>query len=155
MALADKAGITTVASFKLQAEKHLDLRQEVATIDDLDDLYKSHAAPPGLTTWVDSEKCAYTHVGDGKWVKNITAANEYTHPTGAGNNHIPAGGKVGQILKNTGDGTAEWGDDENVYTSGNGVEIKDDKTINATNIKMVDKDGKVTTDNTLSVKFTD
>lgn len=35
-------------------------------------------------------------------------ANNYTHPTTAGNKHIPAGGTPGQILVNTGDGTAEW-----------------------------------------------
>lgn len=35
-------------------------------------------------------------------------ANNYSHPTGAGNLHIPAGGTVGQILKNTASGTATW-----------------------------------------------
>lgn len=37
-------------------------------------------------------------------------ANNYTHPTTAGNKHIPAGGTPGQILVNTGDGTAKWQD---------------------------------------------
>lgn len=37
-------------------------------------------------------------------------ANNYTHPTGAGNNHIPAGGSSGQILKWSAAGTAVWGD---------------------------------------------
>lgn len=32
----------------------------------------------------------------------------YTHPTTAGNKHIPTGGNVGQILKNTASGTATW-----------------------------------------------
>ena len=35
-------------------------------------------------------------------------ANKYIHPTSAGNKHIPAGGEVGQILKNTAAGTVEW-----------------------------------------------
>lgn len=39
-------------------------------------------------------------------------ANNYTHPTTAGNKHIPAGGTPGQILVNTGDGTAEWRDNQ-------------------------------------------
>ena len=34
---------------------------------------------------------------------------EYTHPTQAGYKHIPAGGTTGQVLKNNGDGSAEWG----------------------------------------------
>lgn len=37
-------------------------------------------------------------------------ANNYVHPTTAGNKHIPAGGTAGQILVNNGDGTAEWQD---------------------------------------------
>ena len=32
----------------------------------------------------------------------------YTHPTGSGNNHIPAGGSAGQILQWSSDGTAVW-----------------------------------------------
>lgn len=36
-------------------------------------------------------------------------ANNYTHPTGAGNNHIPDGGSSGQILKWSAAGTATWG----------------------------------------------
>lgn len=39
-------------------------------------------------------------------------ANNYVHPTTAGDKHIPAGGTVGQILVNNGDGTAEWQDNQ-------------------------------------------
>lgn len=42
-------------------------------------------------------------------------ANNYVHPTTAGNKHIPAGGTAGQILVNNGDGTAEWQDNQD-YT---------------------------------------
>lgn len=51
-------------------------------------------------------------------------ANNYTHPTTAGNKHIPAGGTPGQILVNTGDGTAKWQDNqgggglEDIYSYG-------------------------------------
>lgn len=37
-------------------------------------------------------------------------ANNYTHPTTAGYKHLPAGGTVGQVLVNSGDGTGEWKD---------------------------------------------
>lgn len=39
-----------------------------------------------------------------------TNANNYTHPTTAGNKHLPAGGTVGQVLVNSGNGTGEWKD---------------------------------------------
>lgn len=38
-------------------------------------------------------------------------ANNYVHPTTSGNKHIPSGGTVGQVLKNTASGTASWQDD--------------------------------------------
>lgn len=44
-------------------------------------------------------------------------ANKYTHPATAGNKHIPAGGKSGQILRWSGDGTAVWGADNNTTYS--------------------------------------
>ena len=37
-----------------------------------------------------------------------TTYNNYTHPTSAGNKHIPAGGSAGQFLKYDSDGTAVW-----------------------------------------------
>lgn len=43
-----------------------------------------------------------------------TGANNYTHPTGSGSNHIPAGGVEGQILGWKADGEAQWQDKENV-----------------------------------------
>lgn len=39
-------------------------------------------------------------------------ANKYVHPTGSGNGHIPSGGTTGQVLRNNGDGIAEWGSDK-------------------------------------------
>ena len=42
----------------------------------------------------------------------------YTHPTTAGNKHIPSGGSSGQILRWSSDGTAAWGADNNTtYTA--------------------------------------
>lgn len=42
---------------------------------------------------------------------------KYTHPTTAGNKHIPAGGSSGQILRWSADGTAVWGSDNNTTYS--------------------------------------
>lgn len=48
------------------------------------------------------------------WVAGATA---YTHPTTAGNKHIPSGGASGEFLKYSSDGTAVWDDDnDTVYT---------------------------------------
>lgn len=43
-----------------------------------------------------------------------TDANNYTHPTGSGSNHIPSGGVSGQLLGWKADGEAQWQDKENV-----------------------------------------
>lgn len=43
--------------------------------------------------------------GDGTW------QTPYTHPTSAGNKHIPSGGASGQTLKWSAAGTAVWADD--------------------------------------------
>lgn len=44
-------------------------------------------------------------------------ANNYSHPTSAGNKHIPAGGSAGKILGWASDGTAQWVDDKNTTYS--------------------------------------
>lgn len=42
-------------------------------------------------------------------------ANKYTHPTTAGNKHIPSGGADGQVLKYGGSsGTAKWEDEKTI-----------------------------------------
>lgn len=40
-------------------------------------------------------------------------ANKYSHPTSAGNKHIPSGGSSGQVLKWKASGEAQWGEDNN------------------------------------------
>ena len=50
-------------------------------------------------------------------------ANNYSHPTGAGNNHIPTGGVANQFLKYSASGTAVWGtptDTDTTYSVGDG-----------------------------------
>ena len=41
----------------------------------------------------------------------------YTHPTTAGNKHIPSGGSSGKILVWSADGTATWGNDNDTVTT--------------------------------------
>jgi hypothetical protein len=50
-----------------------------------------------------------------------TSANNYSHPTSAGNKHIPTGGAAGQFLKYSSSGTAVWSADNNTtYSVGDG-----------------------------------
>lgn len=59
-----------------------------------------------------------------------TNANNYVHPTTAGNKHIPSGGSSGQILKWSADGTAIWGAEKaysNATTSSSGLMSASDK----------------------------
>lgn len=45
---------------------------------------------------------------DGTWT--VPPDTKYTHPTTSGNKHIPSGGKSGQVLGWSADGTASWTD---------------------------------------------
>ena len=59
-------------------------------------------------------------IGDDGWIRHGNAAsvrtfinvadgaNNYSHPTSAGNKHIPSGGSAGQILTYSSSGTATW-----------------------------------------------
>lgn len=49
---------------------------------------------------------------DGTWA--VPPDTKYTHPTTAGNKHIPAGGSSGQILKWSAAGTAAWGNTDGI-----------------------------------------
>lgn len=77
-------------------------KQEVAKIaNKVDKVEDKQLSTEDYTT---AEKTKLSGIADN--------ANNYTHPTTAGNKHIPAGGTPGQILVNTGDGTAEWQDNQ-------------------------------------------
>ena len=54
---------------------------------------------------------------DGTWQVPPDTNTVYTHPTTSGNKHIPSGGKDGQILRWSADGTAVWGADNNTTYS--------------------------------------
>lgn len=68
-----------------------------------------HMEIPGATT----ERAGVMARDDKVKLDSIEeSANNYVHPTTTGNKHIPAGGTPGQILVNTGDGTAAWQDNQ-------------------------------------------
>jgi hypothetical protein len=62
----------------------------------------------------------------------------YTHPVGAGNNHIPTGGTVGQILKNTASGTATWQAEAVTTIVNNLTETVAGKALDAKQGKIID-----------------
>lgn len=55
-------------------------------------------------------------------------AATYVHPTGSGNNHIPAGGAADQVLTYASDGTAAWAD-LNAGFLANVVNVTSDTTV--------------------------
>jgi hypothetical protein len=62
----------------------------------------------------------------GQMVVNVPWTDTvYTHPTGAGNNHIPTGGSSGQVLRWSASGVAVWGNEtpSNTYTNGTGLNL--------------------------------
>lgn len=130
MAFSDKKGITVASGFKLQAGALLDAREVVDTIKDRDELVTINAACAGLKVFVTATKTLYVYDGTA-WVE-LSKGAAYVHPTTAGNKHIPAGGKAGQILRWSADGTAQWGDDtdttyEKATTTADGLLSKEDK----------------------------
>jgi hypothetical protein len=56
-----------------------------------------------------------------------TDANNYSHPTSAGNKHVPTGGSANQFLKYSASGTAVWAtpsyttNTDTIYTAGAGI----------------------------------
>ena len=64
-----------------------------------------------------------------------TGANNYTHPTTAGNKHIPSGGSSGQILRWSSSGTAAWGAENNT-TYSNATQSADGLMSAADKIKL-------------------
>ena len=107
MSFANVKGITVASGFKLQAETPLDARFTVDSIADRDELVTINAAYPGLIVYVKNDK-SYLYTESG-WTPMLAGAM-YVHPTTSGNKHLPAGGKVGQFLKNSADGTGVWAD---------------------------------------------
>ena len=95
----------------------------IANVKALNQSLVSGATPTFTTTnFTDaSNKRLMTDAQETKLDSVASSANNYSHPTSAGNKHIPTGGTVGQILKNTASGTATWQTDANTtYSVGDG-----------------------------------
>lgn len=94
---------------------------KVSQLQNDENYLKEHQDISGLATKTELEGKVDKELGKGLSEANYTEtekqklsgiaanANNYTHPTGAGNKHIPAGGSSGQILKWSEAGTAVWG----------------------------------------------
>lgn len=110
MSFAEKKGIAVASGFKLQAQAPIDARFTVDTLAERDELVTIKAAYEGLDVFVKEDGKKYMWDGT-QWKENTTGA-AYTHPTTPGYKHIPAGGTAGQVLKNSGDGAAQWADEK-------------------------------------------
>jgi len=122
---------TTAVSF--DASDNLQLRVTAATLESATSTDVSitggSVATSTITDATASAKGLATAAQITKLDGIATSANNYTHPTGAGYNHIPTGGSVGQILKNTASGTATWQADNNTtYSVGDGGLTSNDFT---------------------------
>ena len=68
-----------------------------------------------------SDSNVFTDADHSKLDGIAASANNYSHPTSAGNKHIPTGGSAGQFLKYDSSGTAVWAADNNTtYSVGDG-----------------------------------
>ncbi|MDO4313788.1 MAG: hypothetical protein Q4C52_11965 [Eubacteriales bacterium] len=65
MSFADKKGITVASGFKLQAKALLDVRGQVETIEERDELVTLNAVTEGLQVYVKANKTMYTYNGSG------------------------------------------------------------------------------------------
>lgn len=110
MGFQDKKGITIASGFKLQAGALLDVRGQVKTIAERDELVTLNAVTAGLRVYVDETKTSYVYNGSG-W-DELSKGAGYTHPDTPGNKHIPAGGMSGQVLGWSADGQAKWVEDK-------------------------------------------
>lgn len=86
----------------------------------------------------------------------VTQDTVYTHPTTAGNKHIPSGGSSGQVLKWKADGEAQWGTDNDThYTThlyaGSGTAANATTTNGNTKLTVVDNSS---VRNTVTIKGT-
>ena len=71
----------------------------------------------GATTTSISSNWAFDNVKTAVPAGAVFTDTVYTHPTTAGNKHIPSGGSSGQILRWSADGTATWGADNDTTYS--------------------------------------
>lgn len=79
--------------------------------------FASEGTSHGNKSWQCTNDASDDIVGTHDLVWAVGGGTTYTHPTSAGNKHVPAGGSSGQFLKYSSDGTAVWAaDNDTVYT---------------------------------------
>ena len=93
-----------------------------STYDDMKGATTSAAGTHGLAPAPAAGEANRYLRSDGTWQVPPNTDTKYTHPTGSGYKHIPAGGSSGQILRWSADGTAVWGaDNDTTYNDFTGA----------------------------------
>ena len=90
--------------------------------------------------------------GDGtfSWVADANTDTVYTHPTSAGNKHIPTGGAAGQFLKYSSSGTATWATPS--YTTNTNTQLSQEEVLG---MLTAGANITITTDGEISATDTD
>lgn len=78
---------------------------------------KANTTANSAKTTAESKSTVEASSTNGKIKIDGTDTTVYTHPTTAGNKHIPTGGSSGQVLKYSASGTATWGTDKDTTYS--------------------------------------
>lgn len=94
---------TPTADYNPSTKKYVD--------DKITEVDKTFTGATSSTNGANGLVPAPTKGNQSKYLKaDGTWGTPYTHPTTAGNKHIPAGGASGNVLKWSANGTAVWGD---------------------------------------------
>ena len=112
MAFADKKGIVVASPFKLQAESLLDVRQQVDTITERNELVTIKAATAGLRVYVKETKKSYVYNGtswDELSVGNASLIVKLNGGTSEGTNMFTYNGTTNKTINITAAGIGAAG----------------------------------------------
>ena len=107
MAFADKKGIVVASPFKLQAESMLDVRQQVDTLTERNELVTIKAATAGLRVYVKETKKSYVYNGttwDELSIGNASLVVTLNGGTSEGTNKFTYNGTAAKTVNITADG---------------------------------------------------
>ena len=107
MAFADKKGIVVASPFKLQAESMLDVRQQVDTLTERNELVTIKAATAGLRVYVKETKKSYVYNGttwDELSIGNASLVVILNGGTSEGTNKFTYNGTAAKTVNITADG---------------------------------------------------
>ena len=107
MAFADKKGIVVASPFKLQAESMLDVRQQVDTLTERNELVTIKAATAGLRVYVKETKKSYVYNGttwDELSIGNASLVVTLNGGTSEGTNKFTYNGTATKTVNITADG---------------------------------------------------